>query len=196
MLCLTPESIANLKWTNMVPQNDPFVTVRVLARQVKAVADEIIQKGMTELFEMFTKSLKPKLRNEWAPCLAAFLVVCLLMESIETAADNYVTYRNEIDMQKGISLSFDRSAALKVNEEIEQTPFRQFAFQFHHVYQTHSKDAASKGFNPLVDDGPAEQGDLDSAAVEFVMMLRRLIEQPNCESCKEAIAGRRKLTKR
>jgi hypothetical protein len=182
MLCLSQQSIQNLKWTNMVPQDNPFLTARVLARQIKAVTDEILQKGMTELFDMFTKSLKPKLRNEWAPCLAAFLVVCLFMESTETTADTFVTMENEIQLRKGLTAAFDRSPALKINEEIEQTPFKQFAFQFHHVYQTHSKDAASKGFNPLVDDWPIEQGDLDTAAVQLVMMLRTLIEQPNCES--------------
>ena len=58
----------------------------------------------------------------------------------------------------GGEVEFGRKFALGVNEEIEKMPFRQFGFQFHQVYQTHSKDSSAKAFNPLVDDDFVEKG--------------------------------------
>lgn len=178
-LCLTPQSIASLQSTNMVPQNVPFVTLRVLNRQIKSVIDEMLMREMQVLFENFSKSLKPKSRKEWAPCLAAFLVLCLFMESVESAADMFVISQNELDLRNNAQPKWKRSFALDVNREVENLPFKQFAYQFHQVYQTHSKDATAKSFNPLVDDSSTEQAELDSSAMEMVLMLRQFILDPS-----------------
>ncbi|KAL1875760.1 hypothetical protein VTK73DRAFT_9821 [Phialemonium thermophilum] len=182
-LCLTARSAASLLPTGeggmMTPP--PWVTLRVLNRQVKAVVDEMLAREVQALFERFGKSLKPKLRREWAPCLAAFLVLCLFMESVETAADAFVVSQNEIDLRCGgsdRSPRYSRAFALGVNKEVENLPFKQFAFQFHQVYQTHSRDAAAKSFNPLVDETATDQAELDEPAMELVRDLRQLIQDP------------------
>ncbi|KAL7934806.1 hypothetical protein V8C35DRAFT_299834 [Trichoderma chlorosporum] len=173
-LCLTRQSILSLQPTGLVPQNTPWVTPRVLARQIKSLIDELILRDMQHLFELFSKSLKPKLRREWAPCLASFLVLCLFMEAVETAADNFVVSQNEIDLRNKYSPKYKRSLALDTCKELENMPFKQFAYQFHHLYQTHTKDANTRSFNPLFDDSFVEQGELDPAAVEMVQALREL----------------------
>ncbi|KAL7941587.1 hypothetical protein V8C42DRAFT_334146 [Trichoderma barbatum] len=173
-LCLTRQSIFSLQPTGLVPQNTPWVTPRVLARQIKSLIDELILRDMQHLFELFSKSLKPKLRREWAPCLASFLVLCLFMEAVETAADNFVVSQNEIDLRNKYSPKYKRSLALDTCKELENMPFKQFAYQFHHLYQTHTKDANTRSFNPLFDNSFVEQGELDSAAVEMVQSLREL----------------------
>jgi hypothetical protein len=178
-LCLTRQTIEDLRHTNLVAQNLPWVTPRVLNRQIKAVIDEITLKDTTALFDHFSKALKPKSRKSWAPCLAAFLVLCLFMEAIETAADNFVISQAEINLQKHFAPEFDREQALTVNREIEKLPFRQFAYQFHQIYLTHSKDASTRAFNPLVDE--AEQGDLDAAGTEMVNCLRQFLQGPSCK---------------
>lgn len=182
-LCMTRPSILSLSDTNLVPQHVPWVTPRVLNRQVKAVMDDLMQRETQHVFDLFSKSLKPKSRREWAPCLAAFLVLCLFMESVETAADNFVVAQNEIGLRGGGDgqRKYERSFALGVNEEIEKMPFSQFAFQFHQVYQTHSKDASTRAFNPLVDDELLEGGELDEAGLGLVEGLRGLIEGPSCK---------------
>lgn len=182
-LCLTPRAVADLGPTKLVPQNLPWVTPRVLNRQLKAVVDDMMCREMQLLFENFSKSLKPKLRKEWAPCLAAFLVLCLFMESVETAADTFVISENEISLRNHQPPK-KRSFALKVNREIENMPFKQFAFQFHQIYQTYSRDAATKSFNPLMDDSCFEQGELDRAAVDMVRKLRKLIDRDDYDACK------------
>ncbi|KAK0736861.1 hypothetical protein B0T21DRAFT_287814 [Apiosordaria backusii] len=152
-LCLTPTSISSL--AGLLPPLDPtnpWVTPRLLNRQLKALIDDILTREMQLLFESFSKSLKPKLRKEWAPCLAAFLVLCLFMESVETAADNFVISDNEISLRNGERPTLKRGFALRVNREIEQLPFRQFGIMFHMVYQTYSREVSQKSFNPL-DDG-------------------------------------------
>ncbi|KAK4060752.1 uncharacterized protein Triagg1_10655 [Trichoderma aggressivum f. europaeum] len=173
-LCLTRQSILSLQPTGLVPQNTPWVTPRVLARQIKSLIDELILRDMQHLFELFSKSLKPKLRREWAPCLASFLVLCLFMEAVETAADNFVVSQNEIDLRNKYSPKYKRSLALDTCKELENMPFKQFAYQFHHLYQTHTKDANTRSLNPLFDNSFVEQGELDPAAVEMVQALREL----------------------
>jgi hypothetical protein len=179
-LCLTPQNIADLQPTGLVPQGVPWVTPRVLNRQIKAVIDEMLCREMQLLFENFSKSLKPKMRREWAPCLASFLVLCLFMESVEVAADMFVISDNEINLRHHYAPAWKRSFVLGINAEIENMPFKQFAFQFHQIYQTHSRDAAARSFNPLVDDACFELAELDREAEDMVRQLRRFIDD-DCE---------------
>ncbi len=180
-LVLTHKSILDLQPTKLVPQNAPWVTARVLNRQIKSVIDEMIMREMQLLFDAFSKSLKPKMRREWAPCTAAFLVLCLFMEAVETSADMFVISQNEIDMRNKYVPQFERSFALNINRELENLPFKQFAYQFHHIYQTHVKDATTKAFNPLLDDSATEMGEMDPAGLEFVLSLRELLKGDSCE---------------
>ncbi|PNY23656.1 Uncharacterized protein TCAP_06406 [Tolypocladium capitatum] len=174
-LCITRQSIMTLQSSGLVPQNTPWVTPRVLARQIKSLIDELIMREMQQLFEHFSKSLKPKFRREWAPCMAAFLVLCLFMEAVETTTENFVMSQNVINMRNCSPPEYTRDFAFKMCRELENMPFKQFAYQFHNIYQTHSKDANTKSFNPLFDDSFMEQGELDGPAVEMVNGLRELL---------------------
>ena len=182
-LCLTDHSLGTLEKANLIPRSGNQPTPRVLARQIKALVDEMLMREVQQLFDVFSKSLKPKSRREWAPCLAAFLVFCLFIESVETTTDNFVMSENEISLRRHEPIPYRRSQARDVCREVENMPFKQFAYQFHQIYLTHSKDASSKSFNPLLDDCFAEQQyELDPPALEMVMKLRDLIQGPNCKS--------------
>ncbi|OIW33762.1 hypothetical protein CONLIGDRAFT_553119, partial [Coniochaeta ligniaria NRRL 30616] len=178
-LCLTQQSLVSLRGNNLVPQDNPWVTPRVLNRQLKSVIDEMLLREMQLLFEAFSKSLKPKSRKEWAPCLAAFLVLCLFMEAVETASDTFVMSQNEIDLRGRRTPQWKRLAVLEQNRELENLPFKQFAHQFHQIYATHSKEANAKSFNPLVDEASLQQAELDTGAVEMVFHLRQFITDKN-----------------
>ncbi|KAH9903639.1 hypothetical protein F4778DRAFT_734919 [Xylariomycetidae sp. FL2044] len=175
-LCLTADTIARLQPTHLVPHNDvPFLTARVLNRQVKAALDELLLKDVQALFDGFSRSLKPKSRAGWAPCLAAFLVLCLFMEAIETAADVFVVSQNEIAYRnRARQPGAFRRRDLVVARDIENMPFKQLAYQFHQVYQTHARDAAVRAFNPLVDDDLLAE--LDRPTLDMVLELRGLLE--------------------
>ncbi|KAI1467064.1 uncharacterized protein F4812DRAFT_430994 [Daldinia caldariorum] len=175
-LCLTEATIVSLQDTNMVPRGNPWLTSRVLNRQVKAVLDEMLLKEMQSLFEGFSKSLKPKLRREWAPCLAAFLVLCLFMETVETAADTFVISQNEIAFRNRSRPEYQRDFALALCREIDNLPFKQFAYQFHQVYQTHTRDTGAKAFNPLADAGFSQMDELEPPAAQMVSELRELLQ--------------------
>jgi len=178
---MTAQTVAALHDTELVPQGEPFATSRMLARQVKAAVDELQLREMQQLFDAFSKSLKPKRRGDWAPCAAAFLVLCCYIEAVETAADVFAVSQREGDLRARRRPTLARGFALAVNREMENLPFRQFAYQFHHIYQTHVRDAATKAFNPLVDDSILEAGELDDAAVEMVRALRELVEGDSCK---------------
>ncbi|OAA50417.1 Zn(2)-C6 fungal-type DNA-binding domain protein [Metarhizium rileyi] len=168
------DSTLDLQPSGLVPQDTPFVTPRVLARQVKSLIDQLILRETQAIFELFSKSLKPKHRCEWAPCVAAFLVLCLFMEAVETTAENFVMYQNEMDMRNASPPRYKRGFALAICTELENMPFKQFAYQFHTIYQTHAKDVNTKSFNPLFDHSFEAQGELDGPAVEMVRKLREL----------------------
>ncbi|KAJ6789880.1 hypothetical protein PWT90_04267 [Aphanocladium album] len=175
-LCLTKDTVLALQPSGLVPQNSPWVTPRVLARQIKSLVDEICMREMQQLFELFTKALKPKYRKEWAPSLAAFLVLCLYMEAVETTTDNFVISQNAVNKKNNDPPSFKRSFALDMCREVENMPFKQFAYQFHHIYQTHSRDPGTKPFNPLFDGSFAAQSELDRPATELVAQLQDLYQ--------------------
>lgn len=186
-LCLTPRSKSILQEANFWHGGESnFTTSRVLNRQIKAVIDELLIQSVQDLFYEFTKSLKSKSRHEWAPCLAAFLVLCLFMETVESTVDTFVVARNERSMQQRCAPEFKRDLALSINREVENLPFKQFAFQFHQIYQTHPKDAAakegsSKAYNPLVDNALARELKQDNdAAYEMVCSLQQLLEDSEC----------------
>ncbi|KAI1268568.1 hypothetical protein F5Y18DRAFT_375913 [Xylariaceae sp. FL1019] len=211
-LCLTPATISRLheQPTHVqIPDHPSGSTSRILNRQVKAVLDEYLLKETQSLFTAFGACLKPRSRTEWAPCLASFLVLCLLMESIEAAADIFMVSEAEItlrrrrcrsvgvDENEGSAFSVDgRRQALEVCRQIDNLPFRQVAYRFHAVYQTHhvrepgvgssatvssshssancTTNGAGASFNPLID---AElDADLDPAAAEMAMSLRALLD--------------------
>ncbi|KAM0334015.1 hypothetical protein ACHAQA_001035 [Verticillium albo-atrum] len=157
--------------------NDEYPTSVVLNRQLKLLVDQHLAQEVSDLFTIFNKSLKPKSKREWTPCLAAFLVLCLFMEDMECATDMFVLTKNEISLRNHEQRKFTRKMVLDVNEKVEKMPFQQFMWQFHHIYQTHSKDAATKAFNPLVDDTSFEMAASDDglAAAEMIKGLRDLV---------------------
>lgn len=176
-LCLTPATLAQLQQAQ-AQKKFPFpssgtysastTTARILNRQVKAVLDEHLLKETQGLFTAFGAALKPRSRAEWAPCLASFLVLCLLFESIEAAADTFVVSEAEIALRTRRRSTFvavapdenkvgggggfavgGRRLALDVCREIDNLPFRQVAYRFHAVYQTHYVREPGAGL-PLV----------------------------------------------
>ncbi|KAI0199567.1 hypothetical protein F4808DRAFT_208574 [Astrocystis sublimbata] len=186
-------------------------TTRVLNRQVKAVLDEYLLIETQSLFAAFGAALKPRSRHEWGPCLASFLVLCLLFETIEAAADTFIVSEAEIALrtcgqgntttdenQGGGGGGFAvgaRRRALDICREIDNLPFRQVAYRFHAVYQTHhvrepglgnttsgsssnghgnGKGAKGPVFNPLVD--ASLDADLEPAAAEMATSLRSVLD--------------------
>ncbi|TRX88626.1 hypothetical protein FHL15_010485 [Xylaria flabelliformis] len=217
-LCLTPGTVTQLHHLQKTqPQKFPFLspntsaysthtTTRILNRQIKAVLDEYLLKETQGLFTAFGSALKPRSRAEWAPCLASFLVLCLLFESIETAADTFVVSEAEIALRTRRRSTFavapdenkvgggggfavgGRRQALEVCREIDNLPFRQVAYRFHAVYQTHYAREPGVGsptggsgsgnggptFNPLID--ARLDVDLEPAAAEMAASLRALLD--------------------
>lgn len=187
-LYLKQETMHRLAKLNLVPPGTEFMTSRVASLQIKAVIDKLLAKDMETLFKNFSRSLKPKSEREWAPCTAAFLVLCLFLEAIETAADMHVVHSNEMSLREHEPVRFRREYAFELNRNVESLPFRQFAHQFHQIYQTHIRDGSAKAYNPLVDDTQLgfESAEHPAAARAMTTQLRALLRpQP---------AGKRMLT--
>lgn len=142
-LSFTEKSLKSLPLPEHLFTGSPFQTSRMLNRQVKAILDELMQEEVDALFRLFARELKPKARMAWATCLAAFLVFCLFMESTGLAIDHYVITENQIslDNHQPVNPVYARSEAIKLSRALENLPFRQFAYQFHNIYQTHQMAA-------------------------------------------------------
>lgn len=175
-LTLTPQSVAQVR--RLCPQLHGFegryVTSRLLGRQIKQVVDECLRDLVPMLFDDFLKRLKSKSRKEWAPCVAAFLVFCILMEVVEVAGNDFTAAEQDMELHNYQPATFTRALALEANRHIENMPFKQFAYQFHQIYQTHAQDASAKSFNPL--GARNDLWDLEPAALEFVRGLREGID--------------------
>ncbi|CAK7270899.1 hypothetical protein SEPCBS57363_004341 [Sporothrix epigloea] len=144
-LVITDQSLKNLLLAGHIFPASTFHTSRLLNRQIKAILDELMQEEVDKLFRMFTRELKPKARMAWATCLAAFLIFCLFMESTGLSIDNYVITENQISLDNKLRAipDFSRAVVVKLSRELENLPFRQFAFQFHNIYQTHQLPPSS-----------------------------------------------------
>ncbi|CAK7215592.1 hypothetical protein SCUCBS95973_002527 [Sporothrix curviconia] len=149
-LVFTEQSLKDLPLAGHVFSSSAFQTSRLLNRQIKAILDELMQEEVDKLFRMFTRELKPKARMAWATCLAAFLVFCLFMESTGLSVDYYVITENQISLDncRKMNPAVSRKEAVRLSRELENLPFRQFAFQFHNIYQTHQQAAANNSHSP------------------------------------------------
>ncbi|PHH64699.1 hypothetical protein CDD81_4140 [Ophiocordyceps australis] len=174
-LCITQRCVTTLLSSGLVPQNTQWVTSRVLTRQIKSLVDELLIDTMQQLFDLFSRSLKPKCRREWAPCTAAFLVLCLFMEAVETTAESFVASQLQVDARNHSSPVYGPDFALRVCRELENMPFKQFAYQFHNTYQTHSKDVNTTSFNPLFDNHGLDNHHLEGPDLEMIQGLRELL---------------------
>lgn len=105
------------------------------------------------------------------------------MEAVETTAENFVIYQNEINIRNMSPLEYKRGFALDICKELENMPFKQFAYQFHNIYQTHARDVNTKSFNPLFDESFEARGELDGPAVEMVRGMRELFAGEDCKFC-------------
>lgn len=110
------------------------------------------------------------------------------MESVETAADNFVISDNEISLRNGERPTLKRGFALGVNREIEQLPFRQFGIMFHMVYQTYSREVSQRSFNPLEEGWVDEANKVEDKLLgreeeEMVRGLRRLMSLEDYDAC-------------
>ncbi|CAK7268466.1 hypothetical protein SEPCBS119000_003073 [Sporothrix epigloea] len=138
-LVITDQSLKDLLRTGHIFSTSSNQTSRLLNRQIKAILDELMQEEVDKLFRMFARELKPKARMAWATCLAAFLVFCLFMEATGLSIDYFVITENQIDVDNKLRMnpSSSRAVSVKLSRELENLPFRQFALQFHNIYQTH-----------------------------------------------------------
>lgn len=177
-LTLTPQCIDALLPINPVRVKGPYMTTRLLNRQIKAATDELIRAKVTALLKEFSRRLKKGGREEWAPCFATFTVLCMVMETMEAAADVLALVEQDSELRESRPAKFKRVHALEINKSIENMPFRQCAYQFHEAYRTTSKDASAKSFNPL---GGNNLDELDSAARNMVSSLKNMMHA-KCES--------------
>ncbi|CAI4219187.1 unnamed protein product [Parascedosporium putredinis] len=109
----------------------------ILTRHLCMTRRSVVDLRDTNLVPQGLVWVTPRLLNRQ---IKAVLDEMMQRESVETAADNFVVCDNEVKRREGQAPEFKRAEALRINDEIEKLPFRQFLYQFHQIYQTHSKD--------------------------------------------------------
>jgi hypothetical protein len=69
---------------------EPYLSSRLLNRQLKFVMHRLHRDITRELLEGLEKSMRSCTKNAWGPSFCAILVLCLCIEGLQTAADTFV----------------------------------------------------------------------------------------------------------
>ena len=140
---------------------EPFLSSRLLNRQLKCVMHRLHIELTREVLEGLEKSLRSRTRDAWGPSFAAILVLSLCIEGLQTAADTFVV----CDLIKeGQASKLQREMSAEACNEVEEYPFEKCVRLFHEIYKSGRVGNAGgreRGFNPLRAPGDDREMGLD-----------------------------------
>lgn len=92
LVTFTPDSAEKVyaKSPNYNVPPEPFLSSRLLNRQLKCVMHRLHIELTREVLEGLEKSLRSRTRDAWGPSFAAILVLSLCIEGLQTAVDTFV----------------------------------------------------------------------------------------------------------
>ncbi len=153
----------------------PQTSSRLLNRQVKYIMHKLHRELTETVLRDLEKSLRSRTKDSWAPSFCAILLLCLCIESLQTAVHTMVVcelQRPDPDPQCSGAQSRDACLAL------DEYPFQKCKKLFHEIYRTHKEGGSGVrdgGFNPLIAVHKGSDTHLDPAADEMVRSVYRMI---------------------
>jgi hypothetical protein len=150
---------ANSPNYNVPPE--PFLSSRLLNRQLKFVMHRLHIEFTREVLEGLEKSLRSRTRDAWGPSFAVILVLCLCIEGLQTAADTFVV----CDLIKeGQASEVRREMSAEACREVEEYPFERCKRLFHEIYKSGrvgNGGGREGGYNPLRALGDEREIEMD-----------------------------------
>jgi hypothetical protein len=172
LITFSPDCAANIyaNCDNLDVPQEPYLSSRLLNRQLKYVMHRIHKDITREVLESLEKSMRSRTKDTWGPNFCSILVLCLCIEGLQTAADTFVV----CDIKKeGAASEFKREQSWQACEAVEDYPFQKCTSLFHEIYRSSkvgNGGAREGGFNPLRAMEVGAETGLDSdAATEWMV---------------------------
>jgi hypothetical protein len=158
---------------------EPYLSSRLLNRQIKYVIHEIQQDLTIELLDGLEKALQSRSKDSWALSFCTILVLSLCIEYIETAADIFVVCDIKKEANEGSQSEYRRDYSSEVCSKLDDYHFQQCTQLVHNNFKSHRNNGGEKegGFNPLM-PGIEIDGNTswDQATKEMILSIRGIIQ--------------------
>lgn len=148
-----------------------MISSRLLNRQLKHVMHILHQDQMKAVLEGLENHLKKREQAGWPVSFCVVLILCLCMEDIQIAANNFVF--SDANLSQRI-----RSESHQACWELEDKPYRLCTQLFHDMYRSYKQPngrATDGGFNPISQDR-LYRTEWTRATREMVSSIRRMIQ--------------------
>jgi hypothetical protein len=146
------------------------ISSRLLNRQIKYAMHILHRRQTKTVLQEFERHLKKREQAGWPISFGVVLILCLCMEDIQIAANNFVFSDTEIS--PGL-----RSESYKACWQLEDKPYRQCTQLFHDMYRSYKQPnghASEGGFNPIAQDG-CQNSNWSQATQDMVYDIRQII---------------------
>jgi hypothetical protein len=132
----------------------------------------ILHRRQTRIvLQEFERHLKKREQTGWPISFSVVLILCLCVEDIQIATNNFVFSDPEIS--PGL-----RGESYKACWQLEDKPYHQYTQLFHDMYRSYKQPngrASDGGFNPIAQDG-YHKSNWSQAAQDMVYGIRQIID--------------------
>jgi hypothetical protein len=146
------------------------ISSRLLNRQLKYAMHILHRRQTKAVLQDFERDLKKREQAGWPISFCVVLTLCMCMEDIQIAANNFVF--NDAEISQGL-----RNESYEACWELEDKPYRQCTQLFHDMYRSYKQPnghATEGGFNPIARDG-CHQTNWSQATKDMVYGIRQII---------------------
>jgi hypothetical protein len=148
------------------------ISSRLLNRQLKYAMHILHRRQTKTVLQEFERHLKKREQAGWPISFCVVLILCLCMEDIQIAANNFVF--SDAEISQGL-----RSESYKACWQLEDKPYRQCTQIFHDMYRSYKQPnshAAEGGFNPISQD-TTHQTNWNQATRDMIYGIRQIINE-------------------
>lgn len=146
------------------------ISSRLLNRQLKYAMHILHRRQTKTVLQEFERHLKIREQAGWPISFCVVLILCLCIEDIQIAANNFVF--TDAEISQGL-----RSESYKACCQLEDKPYRQCTQLFHDMYRSYKQTnshATERGFNPITQDG-SYQANWSQATRDMIYGIRQII---------------------
>jgi hypothetical protein len=147
------------------------ISSRLLNRQLKHAMHILHRRQTKTVLQDFERHLKKREQAGWPISFCVVLILCMCVEDIQIAANNFVF--TDAEISQGL-----RGESYKACWQLEDKSYRQCTQLFHDMYRSYKRttnQATERGFNPLSQDGN-HQTNWSQATQNMVHDFRQIIK--------------------
>ncbi len=146
------------------------ISSRLLNRQLKHAMHILHRRQTKTVLQNFEGHLKKREQAGWPISFSVVLILCLCMEDIQIATNNFVF--TDAEISQGL-----RDKSYNACWQLEDKPYRHCTQLFHDMYRSYKQPnnhTTERGFNPISQDD-YHQTNWSQATQEMVNGIRQVI---------------------